>query len=307
MESRKAPSAEVSLFPVWMFLAGIGVTLGWWGLAFFPASGGAAPEWLARTQSVCFGTLPNGLPDTYGWLLLVLGPASLILGLLVAFGGEIRRGFVRLRASTPAMYVLALLAGTLVWETAWVGTRIHTGLGISGQSFESAETGPLPEHYPRGERPAPALGLIDQSGQEVSLASLRGSTVLMTFAFAHCQTVCPVIVNETVEAAGLLASERVRTVIITLDPWRDTPGALPGLAEKWKLPKTAHLLSGEVPAVTAALDRYQVPWKRDEKTGDVSHPGLIYVIDPDGRIAYTFNNPPSGWLVDAVRRILRES
>ena len=73
------------------------------------------------------------------------------------------------------------------------------------------------------------------------------------------------------------------------------------------MPAGVRVLSGEVDAVTAALDGFNVPWQRNEANGDVVHPALVYVIDAEGRIAYGFNNPSVDWLVEAATRLTRES
>jgi hypothetical protein len=47
---------------------------------------------------------------------------------------------------------------------------------------------------------APALPLVDQHGRELSLDEYRGRPVLVAFAYAHCATVCPLIVSDVLEA-----------------------------------------------------------------------------------------------------------
>ena len=64
------------------------------------------------------------------------------------------------------------------------------------------------------------------------------------------------------------------------------------------------VLSGAIDEVERVLDAYEVPRERDEKTGDVVHPGLVHVLNPSGEIVYTFNNPPTKWLTSAVRKIV---
>jgi cytochrome oxidase Cu insertion factor (SCO1/SenC/PrrC family) len=54
--------------------------------------------------------------------------------------------------------------------------------------------------------------------------------------------------------------------------------------------------------VTSTLDAFQIPWKRNEKTGEVDHPAIVYIISPEGKIKYTFNNPSVDWIVDAAKR-----
>lgn len=129
--------------------------------------------------------------------------------------------------------------------------------------------------------------------------------VLVTFAYAHCQTVCPVVVKQTLAAQATLSSQGLRTavVILTLDPRRDPPSRLPAMAASWSLPaQDAWILSGEVPAVEAALDEWQVPRDRSEATGDVTHPALVYVVDARGRIAFAANGGADA-LVTLVRRL----
>jgi len=112
----------------------------------------------------------------------------------------------------------------------------------------------------------------------------------VTFAFGHCETVCPVVVRH---ARAAQENARVRNpelsprlVVVTLDPWRDTPSRLPHLAKHWELGADSFVLSGEVEDVNAALDRWQIPRKRDESNGDVAHPPIVFVVDAEGRIAF---------------------
>jgi cytochrome oxidase Cu insertion factor (SCO1/SenC/PrrC family) len=77
-----------------------------------------------------------------------------------------------------------------------------------------------------------------------------------------------------------------RVVVVTLDPWRDTPSRLPALAKSYALGEDAFVLSGAVPEVEALLDRWNVARGRDTRTGEIAHPPLVYVLDADGRIAY---------------------
>ncbi len=56
-------------------------------------------------------------------------------------------------------------------------------------------------------RPAPAFSLTDQHGRNVSLASLRGKVVLLTFLDDTCSTDCPVIAQEFRLAGHLLGAD----------------------------------------------------------------------------------------------------
>ena len=68
--------------------------------------------------------------------------------------------------------------------------------------------------------PAKAFQLTDQHGQTVSLASLRGKVVLLTFLDPVCTTDCPLIAQEFRAAGQLLgaAARQVELVAIVANP-----------------------------------------------------------------------------------------
>ncbi len=272
-------------------------------MAFAPLS--EVPAWLANVRSVCFGSLPTGLPDAYGWISL-MSPLTMLGFLLVVWGRELLCDLKWLAASSTGRVALAALAGVPLVGGLWVGNLVAREIEVKGTFTSPVRALELmPEGYPRTDRPAPAFELVDQSGETLTLDSLRGRPVFLTFAYAHCQTICPVIVRTVSWASERLGDLSPVVVVVTLDPWRDTPSSLPSLAESWdlgELPR-AHVLSGEVPAVQAVLEAYEMPSDRDLSTGEITHPALVYLLDREGKIAYTFNNPPAEWLVDASGRV----
>ena len=263
------------------------VTAAWWALALWPTPS-EPPAWLARARWVCFNVGPSGLPDAAGWLALVGEPLGLGVALFVAFGRALRAGLGQLIASRTGRAFAAVCAVSVAGGVFAAGVRVsHVA---ARARTEAAQTLP-PDSYPRLDRAAPALGLIDQHGERIDLARLHGRPALVTFAFAHCQAVCPAIVSQALatqrRARELGDLARVpRLVIVTLDPWRDTPARLASLAEEWRLGADAFVLSGEVAAVNAALDRWNVPRARDAANGQLDHPALVYLLDAEGRIAY---------------------
>ena len=292
-------------FALAAFVFWLAATLGWWVMAFAPLSD--VPPWLANVRSVCFGSQPTGLPDAYGWISL-MSPLTMLGFLLVVWGRELFRDLRWLSRSAGGRAALAAIAGVPLVGGLWVGNLVAREIEVKAaftSPVRALET--LPEGYPRTDAPAPDFRLVDQNGDTLTLGSLRGRPVLLTFAYAHCQTICPAIVGTVSYAAERLDDLQPAVVVVTLDPWRDTPSSLPSLAESWKLGELsqAHVLSGEVADVEAVIEAYDVPSDRDLSTGEITHPALVFLLAPDGDIAYTFNNPSAEWLIDASRRVAR--
>ena len=81
----------------------------------------------------------------------------------------------------------------------------------------------------------PPLPTVDQHGATFDLAQLSGRPVLLTFVFGHCPVICPNLTSTLKRASLAYPGTPPPVVVVTLDPWRDTPAALPGLLSKWGL------------------------------------------------------------------------
>jgi protein SCO1/2 len=70
------------------------------------------------------------------------------------------------------------------------------------------------------DSPAPAFSLTDQDGRAVTLASLRGKVILLTFLDDTCSVDCPLIAQEFRQAGQLLSADirRVELVAINYNP-----------------------------------------------------------------------------------------
>lgn len=245
--------------------------------------------------------MENGLPEAWGWILLALAPASFLLAIVVLWGSELPASLRDLARTRAGRVVVVVLAAVVVVEGVWVARKVQAARTVTAFAGNARDDGVLAADYPRQTVPAPDFTLVDQHGARVSPDRFRGRPVIVTFVFGHCQTMCPLVVETLKHVPPSEAPAAV--LLVTLDPWRDTPGSLAGIAGRWALPPNFHVLSSrpasDVLAVAAA---YGVPAERDEKTGDITHPGLVFVIDADGRLAYTFNNPSTTWIRAALVR-----
>lgn len=283
-------------------MAWLVVGLWWWWFALAPLPE-TTPEWIQAARSTCFGSLPNGLPEGYGWLTLVGSPLLMLTALVFLWPQELIADFRRLKASAPGRGVLVALTILPAWLLLWGVQRVVTVTRDSASIFSAnLEDSELPRDYPRGTQAAPPFVLVDQHGQTVTNQMLLGQKVILTFAFAHCQSVCPRLLA-TLDHALADTRSRPALVVVTLDPWRDTPGALPGLAQTFRLGPKDHVLSGPVEDVLRVIEAYKLPISRNPQNGDVNHPGMIFVLDSRGRLAYSFTDPPTAWIVQALERL----
>jgi cytochrome oxidase Cu insertion factor (SCO1/SenC/PrrC family) len=277
--------------------------LGWWffALAPLPAS---SPGWIEAARMVCFGSLPSGLPEGYGWLMLICSPLMMLTALVIIWPKELGQDLRQAQTSSLGRLLLVGLVVLPVISLAWGVKRVMDVQEAYNQAVAPNLLGePLPETYPRCPKLATDFELVNQRQENISLASLRGHPFILTFAFAHCASICPGLVKTVTDGVNTYDGERPALVIVTLDPWRDTPAALPTLARQWSLSDADHVLSGPVEQVTGVIEDYEIESTRNPENGDVVHPGMAFVFDSEGRLVYQFNDPSVQWLHDALDRL----
>ncbi|MFA5505627.1 MAG: SCO family protein [Vulcanimicrobiota bacterium] len=261
--------------------------LAWVLLALAPVPE-LSPEWILLTREVCFGSLPDRLPTVQGWISLA-APIPMLIALVMISGDELKR---QMRAlNRPFLIFLLLLP---VFTIGYAAFRVEQERLVEPVLEE--EYPALPPGYPTLNLELPRFSLTDQDGRAVEETDLQGEVTVLTFAYAHCQTVCPRLLNTMRELEG------VPRVVVTLDPWRDTCGNLSGIANLWDLGPT-RVLSGEPEEIARLTDALDVPVSRDQKTGEIYHPALVFILDREGRVAYGFTDPPVEWVREGVDRL----
>ena len=260
------------------------ITAAWWALALWP-TGAVEPEWLQRTRAVCFGSMPGGLPDAGGWIVLIGEPLGMLGALFAVWGSalrdELRRTFADWRWR-PVMLVIAFVA---VFGVVKTGQHVAFVAGLGQMPVYSQSGAPVAVDIDVSSH-----HLIDQHGRRTSLAEFRG--VILTFAFGHCATVCPVVVHDVRAARGAVNRADVPVVVITLDPWRDTPEHLPMIESAWELGPNDRVLSGSIESVERVLDVLGVQRRRDERTGDIEHVSVVMATDARGHVVRRLDG---GW------------
>jgi cytochrome oxidase Cu insertion factor (SCO1/SenC/PrrC family) len=280
--------------PLIALLSILGITAAWWALALWPVAD-AGPAWLERTRAACFGSTHSGLPDTGGWILLIGEPIGMLAVLFVGWGQSVKRD-LRLVIARPARRLVTAAGIALaLGGIALLGARVARGSKLAWSRVSAT-----PGTAVQPDMDAPSVLLTDQHGQLTSFADFRGQTVLLTFAFGHCSTVCPAIVHDLRSIRRTVDRPDVPLVVITLDPWRDTPDRLPSIAAEWGLSSRDRVLSGSVADVGGALDAFGIGRRRNETTGDIEHGETVMILNERGRIAWRLDGD-----LQPVRQLLR--
>jgi protein SCO1/2 len=155
-----------------------------------------------------------------------------------------------------------------------------------------------------------ALGLTDQSGRARPLDLYRGEVTLITMFYSSCPMACPLLIDAlraTEHALALEERARVRVLMVSIDPERDTPERLARLARERRVDLSRWTLARadeqDVRLLAAALDiRY-----RRLPDGEYNHTSAITLLDRDGviRARRSVLGGADAEFVDKVRAALR--
>ena len=143
---------------------------------------------------------------------------------------------------------------------------------------------------------APAFRLANQDGRPVSLASLHGKVVLLTFLDPVCTSDCPVIAQEFRQADQLLASQagRVELVAVVSNPIYNTVSYLQAFDRQENLAGLHNwdYLTGPVSTLRTVWRQYGIADQILPACGMIGHSDLAYVIDRSGRTRTELNFDP---------------
>lgn len=134
---------------------------------------------------------------------------------------------------------------------------------------------------------APGFTLTDQYGHALSLAELKGHTVVLTFMDPHCVDVCPIVSQEFLNAYRDLGAAATSAVFVAVNVNADhatvadvaTFSAAHGLST---IP-TWHFVTGSPSALQKVWDSYHVTVAEKSANADIVHTDIVYFIDSGGR------------------------
>ena len=141
--------------------------------------------------------------------------------------------------------------------------------------------------------PAPPFQLTDQTGQPVTLASLRGKVVVLSFFNPSCNDICPVLATELRAADRALGTgaRSVALLSVNADPLALAPGtaraaaAASGLGGAHGL-RNWQYLTGSLAALDRVWTDYGISIDVQRATGQVAHNEYVWLVSPSGSLAY---------------------
>jgi cytochrome oxidase Cu insertion factor (SCO1/SenC/PrrC family) len=133
---------------------------------------------------------------------------------------------------------------------------------------------------------APAFTLTDQNGRQVSLASLRGKVVLLTFLDPVCTSDCPQIAQEFRGVDQVLgaSARHVELVAIVANPLYHSIAYTRAFDAAERLTSVPNwlYLTGSLAQLKEAWTNYAIAAQILPAGGMIAHTDVAYVIDPSG-------------------------
>ena len=198
----------------------------------------------------------------------------------------------------PPQLRFALFAATIGIAIGLAAALLHRSQG------SAAQPSPLRAQitWAAGAKPAPGLALRDQRGATISLRSLRGRVVLLTFLDSRCTRECPIEGHVLRDVLRGIKGTGAVAVVVSVDPWADTPASARTFAARAGWSGNWQWLLGDKAALAPVWRAYNIAVKRTP--GDILHSTALYLIDPGGDLRAGYLFPFSGTAVaQDVRRL----
>jgi cytochrome oxidase Cu insertion factor (SCO1/SenC/PrrC family) len=200
-----------------------------------------------------------------------------------ALSGAVAGARARSVAAVGALAVIVLGAAPMASAAANRTADPILALAIAGSSASL-------------DLPAPGFSLTDQNGQPVSLTSLHGKAVLMTFLDPVCTTDCPIIAQEFKQAGQMLGAQdsSVELVAVVANPtYRSTvfTRAFTRQEGLTAVPNWLYL-TGSLRQLSAVWRQYGITVENLPAGAMSAHNDLAVVIDPSGHIREEMDADP---------------
>jgi protein SCO1 len=134
---------------------------------------------------------------------------------------------------------------------------------------------------------APTIHLRNYLGQPVTLSQYRGKAVLVTFLYANCPDICPLIASNLRVALNLLGrrASEVQVIAVSVDPRGDTPANVARFVREHEMVGRMQYLIGSAAELAPTWAAWNVGSEREVGQPDlVAHSALVYGITASGTL-----------------------
>ena len=208
--------------------------------------------------------------------------------------GPNRRTWITTTACAVAVILIAGLVTAVVAgrrDDAAALTSTVAGQRPSGiPASVSLPTINLMALSPVPARAAPGFRLTDQNGRTLTLSSLRGKVVVLTFMDPHCTDICPLVSQEFVDAHRDLgtAAGQVVFAAVNVNQYFNRVSDMAAYSNEHQLSSIPdwHYFTGPVSSLQATWRDYGVAVEAPNPNADIVHTSVMYFIGPDGRERY---------------------
>jgi cytochrome oxidase Cu insertion factor (SCO1/SenC/PrrC family) len=146
------------------------------------------------------------------------------------------------------------------------------------------------------DTPAPGFTLTSQDGRQVSLASLRGKVVLLTFLDPVCTTDCPLIAQEMRSADELLGGKAGNTelVAVVANPTYTSTAYTRAFTSQENLSQVPNwlFLTGSLSQLADVWHHYGIEVENLPAGAMAAHNDLAFVISADGKVQQELSDNP---------------
>lgn len=134
---------------------------------------------------------------------------------------------------------------------------------------------------------------LTSSKGDVSLSNFHGKLVLIYFGYTFCPDICPATLANIAQAMrdmGPAKAEQIQTMMISLDPERDTPEKLADYVAHFD--PTFIGITGKKEQIDEVTSLYGIFYQKHEEPGKsgylIDHTATLLVVDRKGYLKLVF-------------------
>lgn len=148
-----------------------------------------------------------------------------------------------------------------------------------------------------------------QDSKQIKLTELKGKTLVMAMIYTSCKTACPRLtseMNQIEQELGNYDPEKIRFVLVSIDPEVDTPEKMSAYLKTNKFDGKQWMFLRSNDAGTREFANVLSVKYKEISPIDFSHSNIISVFSKDGVLTYQKEglNPDVSDIVNEINKLL---